>query len=137
MRKAHRDKLKSAIGDFNHVSVRNSETNRFVQNLTGVDAPIVADPTLLERLENDTSRELLKSEYILTYIVGNEGKCDHEKVLREIKNKHGSMPVKAIVIPANDFDLCDWADDVYYTLDPSQWTELIANAGFLYTDSFH
>ena len=35
------------------------------------------------------------------------------------------------------FNLCDYADRVFYDLGPEEWLDMIRNATFVFTDSFH
>ena len=36
-----------------------------------------------------------------------------------------------------DFEFFDYADKTFYDADPAKWLQLIKNADFVYTDSFH
>ena len=47
------------------------------------------------------------------------------------------MPVYAISIAAKNPKKINWADKTLYNISPDKWLNLIANASFFYTDSFH
>ena len=131
-----RASLKLALDKFDYVSVRNLQTQEFVQELTDSFPTVVADPTLLvDFVPASTCGQ--KENYILTYVIGVEKSFDHGKAIQAISERYGKVPVKAVVITATDFSLCYWADKVHYILDPLEWAEMIANAAFVYTDSFH
>lgn len=129
--------LSSCLRRFSQLSVRNEETQDFVKALTGIKAPIVADPTILESF--DTFRHSKKNgkDYILTYILGEDINGGHERVIEQIKNEYGNMPVYA-VMPTNSTPRThDWIDKALFDVSPAEWVDLIARCKFLYTDSFH
>ncbi|MCP9612686.1 polysaccharide pyruvyl transferase family protein [Coprobacter tertius] len=135
VRKFRRRKLKSSLDKFQAISVRDHTTARLVENITGSVPEIVQDPTQLYDFREFVNR--IEKPYILTYILGSEIDGGHELSIRKIKDKTGDMEVIAIVIPGCFSDIKSVADQVIYEASPEEWVNLIANASFVYTDSFH
>ncbi len=132
------DRIRNWIMNVDHLSVRNRFSCELVHNLTDRSPEIVADPTLLVNLD-DVSRkiDLPCSEYILMYTLGGEINGGHTKVITSIRRKVGNLPVVAVVPSAHKPNRAPWADHVVYTAGPREWLYLVANASFVYTDSFH
>ena len=57
--------------------------------------------------------------------------------MSEIKKKVGQLPVKSIVLSNESTDIVNFSDEVIYDASPIEWLNLIRNAAFVYTDSFH
>lgn len=133
------NKLSDLLKDFDFISVRNKHSFDFVKRLTGKKALIVADPTLLCDFNNlkAVSDDNEKIEYIFSYILGNEIKGTHIKVIEAIREKYGNLPVYFAVITTSNFNIFECADKVFYDLGPKDWLNLLKNAKFVYTDSFH
>lgn len=130
-------KLKTALNEFDHISVRNDHSCDFVKSLINIEPEIVADPTLLCDFRDLEKKQIYNEDYILTYVLGKEIEGSHKKAIEKIKEKYGDIPVYSIKIPTMKFELSPYADKVYYDLDPSGWIDLFKNAKFIYTDSFH
>lgn len=130
------DSLRRALNDFSFISVRNEHSNSFVKAITDKDVHVVADPTIIYDLQNISNRDI-KEDYILTYILGEEIKGSHDKALEKIKREYGNLPVYSIKIPTMNFELSNYADKVFYDLGPIEWLNLVKNANFIYTDSYH
>jgi hypothetical protein len=130
--------ISKLLSKFDFISVRNDETKQFVQSLVGLNAPIVLDPTFL--YDFSTFNNAIKcpyKKYILTYIIGNEITGGHKKIINKIKEKRGNLPVISIILTERKAKYFGWSNKNYYTLNPIEWISLIANADYLYTDSFH
>lgn len=129
--------LKKALNDFNFISVRNEHSFDFVKCITNKEVDVVADPTIIYNFEGDNIKTENKDNYILTYVLGKEIKGTHIKALDKIKKKYGNIPIYSIKIPTMNFELSNFADKVFYDLDPIEWLNMFRNAKFVYTDSFH
>lgn len=132
-----RDTLKSALSEFDHISVRNEHSFNFVETLINKEVEIVADPTLLVDFDRNKQNQDEIGEYILTYVLGKEIEGSHFKAIEKIKKKYGNLPVYSIKIPTMNFELSPYADKVFYDLDPDGWMDMFKKAKFVYTDSFH
>lgn len=131
--------LNSALNDFYKISVRNKHTQDFVEKVTGISPQIVADPVILsdfsEFCSNDSSK---KEKYALVYILGKEIPGGHEEVIEEIKQKYGKIKIyQVVMLKQGNFAIINNADKLFYHCSPEEWINLIYNAEFVYTDSFH
>jgi len=141
----HTDKLRSELSDFKAISVRNEHSREFVEKLIGERVPIVADPTVLcdyskLDMENKSKHAILpKERYIFAYVLGEDIKGSNKQALDKIKRVYGNMKVYAVVDPTKKVNLnvCDYADKVFYDFGPVEWIDILRNAAFVYTDSFH
>jgi hypothetical protein len=129
-------KLKDCLDDFYEIMVRNEHTQKFVKNVCSRDVKIVADPSLLYNY-NDLIQKKKSEKYIFAYILGDEIKGGHHKVISKIKSKYGDLPIYLAQISNMDFCFSKFSDKTFYDLSPSQWVSFISNAAFVYTDSFH
>ena len=127
------------IADFDHISVRNEFSKELVNSISGREAEVVADPTLLVDLSDleKRPRELTFDSYVLMYMLGEEIQGGHEQVLSSIKDRFGPLPVVAVVSSTHKPQRFPWADQVLYTAGPAEWLYLNSHAEFVYTDSFH
>ena len=129
------DILSKCLNDFYAIMVRNTHTKTFVKNVINTESKIVVDPSLLYNYDNlilNRSNE----KYIFTYF-GRRNQWRSQKVISKIKKRYGNLPLYLFQISNMDFRLTKFADKVFYSVDPSRWVTLIANASFVYTDSFH
>ncbi len=129
------DSLKKSLGKFDYISVRNEHSFEFVKTVTGKETDIVADPTLLYDFQTNETVE--NGEYIFAYIIGKEISGTHREAIDRIKKATGDLPVYSIKIPDMQTEPSDFADKTMYEVSPQEWLDLIKNAKFIYTDSFH
>lgn len=129
------DSLKKSLDEFNYISVRNEHSFEFVKSVTGKETDIVADPTLLADFQTNENGE--NGDYIFAYIIGKEISGTHSKAIDRIKKTTGDLPVYSIKIPDMQTEPSDFADKTMYDVGPQEWIDLIKNAKFIYTDSFH
>lgn len=119
------------INKIKYLSVREKAGSTIIKKLTGREAAVLVDPTLLldkkEWLEvSKQSTYKPQKKYILTYFLGEKEK--------ECTNK-----IKDIAQENNleIFDLLDIKDAKKYSIDPSEFIDLIKDASLVCTDSFH
>jgi hypothetical protein len=98
---------------------------------------IVADPTLLADYDPlMKKRSLPFPDYILIYSLSSDSRANQGKIVSAIKERVGPLPVVSVV--ANSCPVKHpGADHHIYDASPQEWVWLIANAKFVYTDSFH
>ncbi|MDR0865180.1 MAG: polysaccharide pyruvyl transferase family protein [Candidatus Symbiothrix sp.] len=128
--------LRKSLQNFNYLSVRNEETRAFVQQISRIDAIKVPDPTLLYDFDKFVTNKH-NTPYILAYILGNDIDGGNQSAIEFIKSIYKDIPVIAIVLAISNPVDCSWADKIRYNVTPQEWVDLIANAAFVYTDSFH
>lgn len=133
------DKYKNFIGEFDYLSCREEAGATLVKELTGREAQVVCDPTLLLTAEdwNLAMPKQIKIDkgYILCYFLGaNE---NHRRLTKEWSKEKG---LRIIALPhIVEYVACDeaYADDLQYQVGPSEFLYLIKNASYVFTDSFH
>ena len=128
------------LNKIRHISVREESGQRIVYELTGRKVPIVCDPTLL--LDENEWIELIKDEkekpndkYILCYFLGkNEYARRFAERLKEITGyKIISIAHMDEYIKMDDI----YSDEIPYNTNPMDFLNLIKNAEYVCTDSFH
>lgn len=130
--------IKEWLSRFDHISVRNDFSKKIIEQVIRKPVPVVADPTLLTDLSDVQQKvELPCPDYILMYTLGKQIAGGHKKAIRAIRAKVGNIPVVAVIPSANRPHLAPWADIKIWEAGPAEWLCLIANAKFVYTDSFH
>lgn len=117
-----------------YLSVREKQGADIIKELTGIDVPVVLDPTLLIRKNkwvSVASETKIKGEYILCYFLG--GNIKHRELVEKYKQKTG---YKIVVLP---FSACDysWGDITLKDVGPLEFVGLVNNARIIFTDSFH
>lgn len=119
------------ISDFNHISVREENAIKLVNDLTGRTSLLMPDPVLLltEKEWLDVAqkptwfREKYSRGYVLTYHLS---KLPPPEV-KVFANKIG-LPV---------INLLDTENYDHFTTGPAEFIWLFANASFIFTNSFH
>jgi len=119
------------ISEMNELSVREYEGAKIIKNLTGREAEVLVDPTMVVKrkkwlsLSNEDPQKP-DNNYLMTYILGELPK----QKKRQIKNFAGK----------NDLEIVDlavkkgWSD---YIAGPSEFINYISSASVIFTDSFH
>lgn len=138
VKEVNRKTLEAALHKFDSISVRNKETQKFVQDLVHIESEIVLDPTFLWDFNEMLYKDENQDKYILTYIIGSDLDGNNSEAIRKIKSEYGNMQVIAIVIGAVAGVIhVPWADKVIYDASPIEFLNYIKNAYLLFTDSFH
>lgn len=130
---------RSFLSRIDYISVRELRASEMVKELIGRNVPTVVDPTLLftgEEWEKIVSKKkIIKEKYIFCYLLGNN--LQHRKWAEELKRETG---YKIVTIPhLDEFVECDvtFGDYSLYDVDPANFVNLIRNAEYVCTDSFH
>lgn len=123
----------------NYISVREQNACKLVEDLSGKHATLVCDPTLLldkkEWLEIQQDNPIIDGNYIFCYFLGKN--IEHRKFAERLKEKTG---YKIVSINHSDeyVKYSDkFADEAPYNVGPGEFINLIRNAKFVCTDSFH
>ena len=134
-----KEKYKSFLSAIDCLSVREESGAKLIKELTGRDADVVADPTILvgrevwDKLAGDIGDGA--TDYVFCYFLGeNPG---HRKWAELTAAKYGC---KIVILPhmkrfvQADEDL---EAEKLYDVSPIRFIELIRDAKFVLTDSFH
>ena len=123
--------VRKGLEGIDFISVREQAGAKIVKDLTGKDAQVVIDPTLL--LTDKDWEEIMEcpawyydEKYILVYFLG----VLPDKIKSDIRILSEKYKLKII-------DLMDKENIEYYTSSPGEFLYLIKNCSIMYTDSFH
>lgn len=127
------------LNKIRHISVREESGAKLVKRITGRNVPVVCDPTLLfngddwKEIQDDEA--IIDDEYIFVYFLGSN--LLHRKFVNKLKKETG---LKVVCLPhIDEFVKGDeeCSDIKLYDIDPGQFLNLIRNASYICTDSFH
>ncbi len=135
----YKEDYKKFLDRIDNLSVRESAGVKLVSELSNKEATLVCDPTLLltkqEWMEIQQEERIIKDKYILCYFLGNN--IEHRKFAERLKEKTGYKIVS--LNHADEYvkysDI--FADETPYDIGPAEWINLIRNAEYVCTDSFH
>lgn len=122
-----------------HISVREESGQKLVKELAERNVPIVCDPTLLftgdEWLKIQKEEPIVDENYILCYFLGNNP--PHREFAKRLKEATGCKIIALTHL--DEFVKSDegYADYTPYDVDPADFLNLIRNAQYVCTDSFH
>lgn len=128
--------LKKYISDVSFVSVREDEGQKLIKELTGRDAVVVADPTLLMRSE-EWNKLIIETttpnNYVLCYFL--------DEPLTEVKDaicKYAKQSDKDVVV-LGKLNITEYPSErVHYPIaGPGEFLSLVSKANMVITDSYH
>lgn len=134
-----KEKYTKFLSRIEHLSVREETGRKLANSLTENECTVVCDPTLLltrQDWEKIVGKEpIVKDRYIFCYFLGKAKK--HRIFAEKLKKLTGCK-----IISINH---CDefvrysdkFADETPYNVGPTEWLNMIANAEYVCTDSFH
>ena len=132
------DEYKKFLSRINYLSVREESGKKICDNY-GIASKVVCDPTILltkEEWEQEAVQErIISDKYILCYFLGNN--IEHRKFAEKLRDKTGYK-----IVSLNHADEYvkysdTFADITPYDIGPREWINLIKNAEYVCTDSFH
>ena len=136
---AEPEKYANYIKDFNYLSIREPNGQKWVKELTGLDIPIVADPTMLLTVDEWTNYlqiEEVKEKFIFYYAFSYE-KDSNNQIIQQISEKTG-LPVYVIDAKSWGVNRLDrFGIKLYHKSGPLAFLELMKNAQLVITQSFH
>ena len=121
-----------------YISVREDAGCRIIKQLTGRDVPMVVDPTILMAKNNwDEMRgdRIVSDDYIFCYFISAIG--GYREFAKTLAKKTG---LKIVTIPhVDEFVKADvgFGDLSLNGIGPKEFVNLISNATYVCTDSFH
>lgn len=131
--KYNRDTLKRFISDFSAISVRETDGAMLIKELTGLDAPVALDPTLLFNKEFWLlySAPITENGYILCYFLNEPSTAVQEKIL-SFANGRKIVALRSSFSHINTYD-----NIIFPDAGPGEFIGYVANADFIFTDSYH
>lgn len=130
----YRTFIKQQLQQFDYISVREKSAHKILSNLN-IKGELVLDPVFLldesnwHQMANQSSIKLRK-RYILLYSFDSSRKT--QALIQEISNKLGGLPIINIG-PGNS----NIGKNLYNSSGPKEFLNLIQNAEFILSDSFH
>ncbi len=121
------------------VSVREKSGQNIIKKICGRDVPVVVDPTMLlskEQWETVFSKNrIIKDRYIFCYFLGENKK--HIQAVKEFSDEK-KMKIVSILHPEN-YNIKEYRfADIYPDgVGPAEFLNLIYNAEYVVSDSFH
>ena len=137
-----KDSMKKAavfLKKIRHIGVREESGQRLVKDIVGRDVPVVCDPTLLftgeEWMGIQEEKPIVKGKYIFCYFLGNNP--PHRNFAKRLREATGYKIIALTHL--DEFVKSDegYADETPYDINPADFLNLIRNAEFVCTDSFH
>lgn len=130
---------KEYLNRIEYLSVRETTGADIIKQLTGRDAKVAVDPTLLFDAEEWKSifpyKEQCSEPYIFAYFLGTS--VEHRRLVKEFAEEKN---LKVITCPHLDeyveFDN-EFGDEQRFDVDPIDFLNLIRGAEYICTDSFH
>ena len=133
-----REYMKNNIARFKYLSVREQQGANFIKILTGQEAKVVLDPTLLldswewdNYIKIEQIKEIQNKEYAICYFLGNSN-----KYMGYVKKLSKIMKIPFYIIPVT-LKQKRSKEAVPFEVGPREFVSLIRNAKYVYTDSFH
>lgn len=125
------EKYRQWISGINHLSVREEAGAQIIRELTGKEADVLVDPTLMLTKEqwlsvSRISEKKPKAKYLLTYFVGK----GLQENLRWIKKAAASRNLEIV-------HMASIKDPERFDTDPGGFIDYIKDAALFCTDSFH
>jgi hypothetical protein len=133
------NKASKFLSKIDYLSVREQSGVNIIKKLTGRDATLVCDPTLLfnagEWMHITPKNRFYKEKYILCYFLG--ANKEHRDFVQKFKTETG---LKVVVLP--HIDKYVKKDEVIsdftpYNIGLGEFIQLIRDAEYIFTDSFH
>lgn len=132
--KKEKNKIKPLLERFTAISVREEQGAKLIESILFKSVKVVCDPVFLlskEEWENFFGLKKQKDEYILCYFLGRNKK--HYEIVKDFSKKT-KIPIKTI---PNNYCGYRLGIGVEKLVGPLEWLNLIYNAKYIFTDSFH
>ncbi len=132
-------KAEKFLSRFDYLSIREKSGKELIHSIIGIDVPVVSDPTLLFQ-KKDWEMLLPKNrfyseKYLFCYFLGDNPsqrafatKLAQKLGLKIVQLQHMDKYIKS------DEEFPDYAP---YNVGPAEFVQLIRDADFVLTDSFH
>jgi hypothetical protein len=124
---------------FQHISVRENTAADIVKDMCGKEAIVVCDPTMMltgeEWLHIQDEKPFAEGKYILMYLMGDNP--EQREFVKKLKAVTGCRIIGllhgATYINYDE----EVADEKPFNVGPSEFVNLVRNAQYVCTDSFH
>ena len=120
------------LADFPDISVREEAGAKIVKELTGKNATVLIDPTMMldasewVKIARKPKRVNCEKPYILTYFLGGRSERIENDLQKYARENNFAV-----------YNFLDYNQPDVFVSDPGEFIYLIANAQLVMTDSFH
>ena len=132
-------KAKEYLSRIDYLSAREESGQKIIKDCTGRDVPLVCDPTLLftsdEWNEESLPGRLVEEPYIFCYFMGNNPW--QRQFAKMLKLRTGFKIVGLLHLDQYIQRDEEYVDFSPYDVSPAGFINLVKNAEFICTDSFH
>lgn len=132
-------RTKQYLSRIDYLSVRENRAAEIVNELTGRSALVAVDPTMLlskeEWDEFSGTEKIVKEKYIFAYFLGTQ-----KKQREEVEKLKAMTGLKIVTLRHLDEFVAEdenFGDFAPYKIGPKEFINLIKNAEYICTDSFH
>lgn len=127
----YKDKYKTWISEMYRLSVREDEGARIIKELTGIDTPVLLDPTMLISREkwisiSQKAKNKPNGKYLLTYFLGGINLYYKNQIKKFAKRNNLKI-----------LNLGNIKEKETYETGPSEFIDYIKDCSIMFTDSFH
>lgn len=132
-------KAKRFLNRMNHISVRENTGKKIVADAIGKDVPVVCDPTMLltpdEWFSLSGTKPIAEGKYIVCYLMGNN--AQHREFVKKLREITGYRVIGLLHGATYIADDEVWVDEKPFDVGPLEFINLLQNAEYVCTDSFH
>ena len=132
-------RTKQFLNRIEHISMRENRGSEIVRELTGRDVPTILDPVFLfsaqEWLERIPNVKEITEPYVFVYFLGK-----NPEYRKQVERFAGQTGLKIVTLRHMDQYVAadeSFGDIAPYDVDPGQFLNLLRNAQYVFTDSFH
>lgn len=127
------------LNRFQHLSTREIAGQKIIHELTGKEAQVVCDPTLLFDADGwdimIPSKKVLDEPYVFCYFLGTNP--EHRRLAQEFKEQTGLKIVSCPFLDNFVEEDMKFGDIQMFDMDAADFVNLIRHAEYILTDSFH
>ncbi len=129
--KKYLQEIKKGLENVSNISVREEKGADIIKEITGREAEVLVDPTMLLKVEqwNNVLKEPIrkpKKEFVMVYFLGNYSK-ERRKYIKKFAKENNLE-----IVELGQVDL-----KKYFCTDPAEFLYFVKNAKIILTDSFH
>ena len=132
-------RTKKYLNRIEHISMRENRGAEIVQELTGREVPVLMDPVFVfDRAQWDNLVPVEAPEwdnYIFCYFLGSNP--EHRAAARELADRTGMKIVTLRHLDSYVAEDEQFGDYAPYDVDPKRFLNILRNAAYVCTDSFH
>ena len=134
--------MKPYLMRFNSISVREKKGQELLKDDMNLDAEWVLDPTMLLTCDEWSSlitKKVMDKPYIFCYILGaEEDKIEFaKKTAKSLNLPLVTLPFVTRYLRRHQLKYMEFGDVQLYDVDPAGFLDLVRNAEYIITDSFH